>query len=69
MKQYTTKIEEMLDGYKKNGELKDIDNKLIQAILCSPVETIAEDFFINNKKLLDKEVDSMFDLVWEVISN
>lgn len=65
--QYSVKLDSLLNKFKENREVKDLNNKIIVAILFSPIESIAEDFLVGGVEFSEEEIDKMFELVWKSI--
>ena len=66
--QYSVKLDGLLNKFKENKEIKDLSNKIIDSILFSPIESIAEDFFVGGVNFSEEEIDKMFELVWNSIA-
>lgn len=67
-KPYNINLDGMLNIYKENGVIKDIDNRIIISLLFSPIEYIAEHSFARGSLSSQEEVDNIFDIVWKSIT-
>ncbi|MCT4631543.1 MAG: TetR/AcrR family transcriptional regulator [Firmicutes bacterium] len=68
-KLYNTTIDDILSRFVKTGEIVDVDTTIIHAMLAPPIERIAENYFVDKKKLSDEEIHKTFDLIWKGIRN
>lgn len=66
--QYSMKLNGLIDKFKENNEIKDVNNKIIISLLLSPIESIAENFFGGGINFSEEEINQVFEMVWSAIS-
>lgn len=64
---HNLKLEELINKYKKNKEIKNINNKIIISLLLAPIEQIAENILGYKGVFSEEEINQMFEVVWNTI--
>lgn len=65
---YISKVNNLINGFKEKGIIKNIDNKLIFSFLLFSIEGISENRLNGMVFISDNMLDNVYEMVWDGIS-
>jgi hypothetical protein len=69
LKKYEISESSVIDKFIKDKKIIDFDKGILHSLLASPIERMAENYYIHGTLLNEKEVKFTFDLIWKGICN